>query len=266
MTAWLNGHLLDPYAACISPADRGFLLGDGIFETIRATAGRPHHLAHHLARLRRGAATLAIPVPFPDEALAAAIAQVASGIAQAAVRVTLSRGPGGRGVSPPPDARPTLLITAAPAPPPGGPLHAVIATNTRRNEHSPLSRIKSLNYLDSILARAEAARAGAGEAILLNTAGRVAEAAAGNLFVLHAGAWRTPPVAEGALPGIARLLLLAAGLAAEATLAADTLLAADAAFVSSSLGLRPIGRLGGRQLALPDLAEFQFILDDGGPD
>ena len=261
MNLWLNGHLRDAGTARIAPSDRGFLLGDGVFETIRATAGRPRHLGHHLARLRHGAAVLAIPVPWPDEQLAEAIGQVA-GAADQAVRVTLSRGPGGRGVSPPPDTHPTLLITAAPLPPPGGPLNAVLATTTRRNEHSPLSRIKSLNYLDSILARAEAAQAGADEAILLNTAGRVAEAAAGNLFVLHGGTWRTPPVTEGALPGIARLLLLAAGHAGEAALAADVLLEVDAAFVSSSLGLRPVGRLGARKLGLPDLAAFRDALED----
>ena len=98
MNLWLNGHLRDAGTARIAPSDRGFLLGDGVFETIRATAGRPRHLGHHLARLRHGAAVLAIPVPWPDEQLAEAIGQVA-GAADQAVRVTLSRGPGGGAAS-----------------------------------------------------------------------------------------------------------------------------------------------------------------------
>ena len=154
--------------------------------------------------------------------------------------------PAPRGLLAPAGTQPTLLLAAAPLPPPAEPAHAIIARTTRRNEHSPLARIKSLNYLDSILARQEAAAAGADDAILLNTVGQVAEATAANLFVLHGQAWTTPPVAAGALPGITRARLLESGFACEADLTPERLLMADAAFLSSSLGLRGLASLEGR--------------------
>ena len=133
-------------------------------------------------------------------------------------------------------------------PPALPPARAIVARSTRRNEHSPLSRIKSLNYLDSILARQEAARCGADEAILLNTSGFVAEASAGNLFVRLDGAWLTPPVADGALPGIARARILEAKLGAECRITVEALHRADAAVISSSLGIRPLAGIDRSEL------------------
>jgi branched-chain amino acid aminotransferase len=244
MKLWLNGRLLDPEAARIDPADRGFTLGDGLFETIRVEAGLPAHLGRHLARLRGSAAYLEIPLPWSDPVIGEAIAQLlaAEGLREAALRLTLSRGPGPRGIIPPAAPAPTLLITAGPRPAP-----AV----TRRNEASPLSHLKTLNYLDNILARREATRLGADDAILLNSAGRLAEATIANLFVLKGGIWRTPPVADGALPGIARGLLLAGG-AVEASLDPSDLAQAEAAFLSNSLGLRPIASIEGRAIGRAD--------------
>ncbi len=238
---WLNGHLLPTHEARIHPTDRGLLLGDGVFETLRGTT----HFTRHLARLRNGAAILGIAIPWTDADIAAAATAVLAG-RDAALRITLSRGPGPRGLVAPAGTTPTLLLAASPLPPPPPPAHVIIARTTRRNEHSPLARIKSLNYLDSILARQEAATAGADDAILLNTAGQVCEATAANLFVRHATTWTTPPVADGALPGITRALLLEAGFATEATLTPARLLTADAAFLASSLGLRGVASVDGR--------------------
>ncbi len=251
MSVWLNGALLPAGAARIDPADRGFLLGDGVFETLLAAGGVLPHAARHLARLRDGAALLGIPVAWDDAALLDGMAAVAARVpaARVAVRATLTRGPGLRGILPPAVVSPTLLITAAPAPAPLPPARVVIATGTRRNEHSPLSRIKSLNYLDSILARAEAAQLAADDAILLNTAGRVAEASAGNVFLVIEGRCVTPPVADGALPGIARALLLEAGTAIEAPLWPDDVWRAEAGFIANSLGCRDIASIDGRAVA-----------------
>ncbi len=260
MTLWLDGRLLPDHAARINPADRGLLLGDGLFETVRAIAGMPLHFARHLARLRAGAATLGMALAWPDDALAEAARTVLAG-QDGALRLTLTRGPAPRGLLPPAGTRPTMLITAAPLPPPLPPARAIVAAATRRNEHSPLSRIKSLNYLDSILARQEAAARGADEAILLNTAGDVAEASAGNLFVLLAGAWTTPPTRAGALPGITRARLLEAGLAQEARLTVADLALAEAIFLSSSLGLRALASLDDRALRPPDLGAQQRLFD-----
>ena len=250
---WLDGRLLDPSKARIDPADRGLLLGDGVFETVRVTDGRPAHLARHLARLREGAAVLGIGVPRNEPDMQRAVSEVlrAAGQTHAALRITLTRGPARRGLLPAGDTRPTLLITASPLPVSVSPARAIIASVTRRNERSPLSRIKSLNYLDGILARREAAALLADEAILLNTQGRVAEACAANLFVVVDGAVLTPPIDDGALPGIARAMLLESGLAAERAITAEDVRGAKAAFVTSSLGLRVLSHMDGVALHPP---------------
>ncbi len=261
MTCWLNGALLPRGEAAIDPDDRGFTLGDGLFETVRIAGGQPAHLPRHLRRLRDGAALLGIPLPWDDEALGAAFAATIAAVAVAdgSARLTLSRGPAARGVLPPETCRPTVLITAANAgPSPAGPVHAVLCTTTRRNEWSPLSRIKSLSYLDAVLARIEADRRGAGDALLLNTQGRLAEASAANLLVLRSGRLLTPAVADGALPGIRRALLIERCGAAEASLPPEALQEAEAVFLSSSLGLREVASLDGRALPRRDdlLAEL----------
>jgi branched-chain amino acid aminotransferase len=252
--AWINGAVKPATQINIDPADRGFLLADGLFETLRAENGIPLHAPRHLARLRAGAAILALPLPWPDDALLQAMAEIlaAHPSPQAAIRLTLTRGPAPRGVLPSGAPRPTCLITAAPLPPPPPPARVIIASVTRRNEHSPLSRMKTLNYLDSILARQEAERRGADDAILLNTAGRVAEASAGNLFIMLGHEAFTPPIAEGALPGIARALILEQGAATERELTPADLHRSEAACIVNSLHHRPIISLDGR--ALPPLA------------
>ena len=258
---WLNGALIDEDQARLSPADRGLLLADGLFETMRADAGRMRRLAAHLARLRRGAAVLGLPVPLDDDAIADALTAtlVANSLAEhaAALRLTLTRGPGPRGLLPPEPASPTLMIGAFPLPPRRGPSHAVLVTGTRRNEHSPTSRLKTLAYLDQILALREAHAAGADEAIVCCTAGRLACAAAANLFLVIDDRVLTPPVEDGALPGVTRQRLLEIGPAAgivvtQAALSIEALGEADEAFATSSLaGIRPIGTLNGRPLPAP---------------
>jgi branched-chain amino acid aminotransferase len=239
---WLNGALLPSEAARIDPADRGFTLGDGVFETIAAAGRRPLRLDRHLARLRAGAGLLRISVPYDNGSLAAALAAVleANEIETGSLRLTLTRGPGARGLALPATPAPTLLITAAPAAPAPPPARIIIARVTRRNEASPLAQIKSLNYLDNILARNEAADLGADDAILLNTQGRVAESTIANLFIVKAGRLLTPPVSEGALPGIRRAEILAAHGGRESPTSRADLMAAEEAFLTSSLSLRAV--------------------------
>ncbi|WP_431860995.1 aminotransferase class IV [Azospirillum sp.] len=245
---WLNGVLLAAEAARIAPDDRGLLLGDGLFETLRVSGGRPLRLDRHLARLRAGAEILALPVPLDDPGLAAAMDALLArrGLSEASLRLTLSRGPGPRGLLPPAEPTPTLLITAAPLPPPLPPARVVMAQGTRRNEHSPLSRIKSLSYLDGVLARQEAARRGADDALLLNTAGRIAEASAANLFLRLDDALVTPPVSEGPLPGVLRAAVLEAFPVVERPVTVEDLLLAEEAFLTSSLGVRPVIAIDGQ--------------------
>jgi branched-chain amino acid aminotransferase len=258
---WLNGALVADDQARLSPADRGFLLADGLFETMRAESGRVRRLAAHLARLHQGIATLGLPIPLGDDgiadALAATLAANALSDRAAALRLTLTRGPGPRGLLPPESAQPTLMIAAFSMPAPRGPAHAMLVTSVRRNEHSPTSRLKTLAYLDQILALREARSAGADEAILRCTAGRLACASAANLFLVVDGRVLTPPIDDGALPGVTRERLLeiapATRIAAMASpLPVEALREASEAFVTSSLaGIRPIGTLAGRALPAP---------------
>lgn len=251
MIVWLNGALLPAAEARIDPADRGFTLGDGVFETIRVADGKPCHLARHLYRLRDGAAVLGIPLDRTDPEIAKTILAVlaANRLIEAAVRVTLTRGPAARGVLPPQHPVPTLLVTAQPHAAAPATVDLVVSTVARRNEISILSRIKSLNYLDNILGRQEAVLRGAGDALLLNTKDRVAESTIANVFALCRGRLLTPPVADGALPGIARALLLKRLGASESSLTVKMVAAADAVLLTNSLAVRAADRLDGQTLA-----------------
>lgn len=245
MKLFLNGALLAPEEARIAPGDRGYTLGDGLFETLCVRNGRILRREAHLARLSRGAAVIGLPLPALDLGDALEQVRAANGLTEAVLRLTISRGEGPRGVLPPAAPNPTVLITAAPLAPAAPPARLVIAQTTRRNERSPLSAIKSLNYLDNILARQEAAAAGADDAVLLNTVDHVAETSIANLFAMLDGELVTPPVRDGALPGIMRAALLALE-GTERSLSADDLSRASALFLSSSLGLRPVANLSGR--------------------
>ena len=252
---WLNGALIAAAQARIDPADRGFLLGDGLFETMAAQDGGVPELARHFARLCSGAALLRLPVPVTCAELDAVTRTLlaANGLQVAALRLTLTRGVAPRGLVPPAQPDPTVLITAAPLPAPGGPLRLITAS-TRRDAASPLSAIKSLNYLPGILARIEAAERGADDALLLNQQGRVAETSAANVFVLVDGIWLTPAVTEGALPGIRRAKLLEAGRVREAALTPEHLRQASAVFAGNALSLRPVVEIDGHAIAQVDPA------------
>ncbi len=238
----------------LDPRDRGFTLGDGLFETIRAVRGRTPFLPLHLARLRAGADSIWLSLPWTDGFLTDAVAAtlVANDLTDAAVRITVTRGvPAQRGLLPDAGAIPSLVVDAEPF---GGSLHDLYArgataltSRIRRDEHSPLCSLKSISRLDSILARRGAADAGADEAILCNTAGRIAGASAANIFIVNDRALRTPSVVEGALPGIVRGVLLhevapALGVAVEeGRVEADELGDAEEAFLTNALlGVLPL--------------------------
>lgn len=248
MKVFLNGSLIDAADATVPANDRGFTLGDGLFETIKAKSGRPLRLDAHWRRLEEGAGTLRLPLPLTRDALAAAIDTMlrANGLTDAALRLTVSRGPGQRGLLPPDSCTPTVLLSAGPLPPAPGPARLVVADGVRRNPHSPLARIKALSYLDNVLARLEAEERGADDALLLNTAGRVAETTIANLFVVGPdGAVLTPPVAEGALPGVRRGELVESLGATERPLALQELRTAREAFLTNALSIRPLVAVDG---------------------
>jgi branched-chain amino acid aminotransferase len=246
---WLNGHLLSGAEPCISPFDRGFTLGDGVFETIRAHGTRLLWLSDHLARLAAGATLLGIPMPFSNDAVEEGLCALlaACNHEESALRLTLSRGPSElRGLWPADDpAKPTLLAMVAKLPPGRAQLRLAITDITRRNELSPLSRIKSLNYGDNLLARRDAARRGMDDALMLNSKGNIVCATVGNLFLRADGRWRTPPISEGALPGLARQRLLSILDAEEKAISPFDLSRANAAFLSNSLGVSDIREIEG---------------------
>ncbi len=262
---WLNGALCPARSARIDPSDRGLMLGDGLFETIRVAGRVPRRVQQHLARLRHGAEQLGIPLPYGEAEILDAFTQTleANALDTAVLRLTLTRGVAPRGVAPPADSRPSLLITAAAFVAPPGELSAVICQSTRRNEFSPLAAIKSLNYLDNIIARREAAWRGAEDAILLNTQGNVSEATAANLFLLKNGKWLTPLIADGALPGIFRARALAGYAAWEARISPEDLRAADGICLGNALSIRAISTLDGQ--AIPSnpaaIAALRAILE-----
>lgn len=255
-SVWLNGQMIEDSEARLSPFDRGFTLADGVFETIRVPRGAPLWLADHLARLERAGNCLGIPVTWDIGTIEAGIKLLVAqaGHADSAVRMTLTRGPSQRrGLWPPDDhVHPTLLMTAAPLNP-TAPQRMTVARTTRRNEHSPLSQIKSLAYGDNLLARREAIDRGCTDAIMLNGRGNIACCTVGNLFLLIEGQWVTAPPSEGVLPGLARSRLIKRLNAAELVIDEPMLDYVTAAFVSNSLHCAPIIDLNGRPL--PDVSD-----------
>lgn len=255
---WCNGAFLDEKEARLSIADRGFTLADGIFETLLGINEKPVWFAEHLRRLRDGASQLGLHIAFEDRALEAAVVGLlrSNGFARSAVRITLTRGAAPkRGLWVEDQSSPTLLMTCAPSVPMTESQRVTIARSTRRNEHSPLSRIKSLNYGDNILARREALSRGAADALMLNGQGHVVCATVGNLFLLLKGGWITPPVADGILPGIARAKIISCLNAKQISLSEADVRSADAAFISNSLGSVDIADVDGVKLR-PCLAEL----------
>lgn len=247
---YLDGAFVHPREAKVAALDRGLLFGRGVFETFRAREGRVFRLDRHAERLRAGCALLGIDPPLTAEQVERAVLELTRrcGLSDARVRLTVTAGPEGGPAS--------TLMTARAADDYTPELHergaSVVVATVRRNETSPLSRVKSLQCLDSLLAREDARRRGADEALLLNTSGRLAEGAFTNVFLVRGGQLTTPPISEGALPGIARgavlELALRSGLAVrEAPVALEDALAADEAFLTNAVaGILPLTVIDGR--------------------
>jgi len=240
--------------ARVSPLDRGLQYGDGVFETLRAEEGKVFFLEAHLERLRSGLDTLGIDLPdaarIAREGLAAVFGRLGHEGA-AALKVTVTRGTGPAGPSTRGDFAPSIVVTGSVDPRERPVSMRAITSSVVRNERSPVAQVKSLNYLDMILARREAEARGAEEAIVLNTSGRVAEASAANVFVVRGKGLVTPPVEEGCLPGIVRAEVLrvapSVGLdVAVEPLTTGILREAEEAFLTNSrIGVVPLVELDG---------------------
>ena len=243
--------------------DRGLLLGDGLFETLLWTDGGLPHLDAHLARMAAGCEALGLPAFDPEQARALCLAAPGqAGLAEvrAAVRLTLTAGSGGRGLDRPAAPVPRLAAKAAAAPPVTTPVDLVLA-KTRRNEGSPAARLKTLSYLDNVLARAEAKAAGADEAVMRNNHGDLVCATAANLFWVAGGSLYTPALHCGVLNGLARGRVIEAARALdvdvhEVASDAEALDEAEAVFLTNSLiGVRPARRFEGETFGPHALVE-----------
>lgn len=230
----------------LDPADRGLAYGDGLFESLRVSAGRLPWWDAHLARLANGARRLGLPMPDTAWLAGEASALLADAPAEAVLKLVLTRGSGGRGYSAPDAPVPTVVLSAHTLPAPfDGPL-SLRWCETRLALQPRLAGLKHLNRLEQVLARAEWRDPAIHEGLMLDAAGRVTCATAANVFALVAGRWLTPALHEAGVAGIARGWVLAnAPGAAEAELRPADIETAEALFLCNAVrGILPVGRLG----------------------
>lgn len=241
MKIWHNGAIKTEEDARIAVTDRGLTLADGVFDTMLAVDGVTEHQAAHFARLTKHAAVLGITIPYGDFFTQIPMLLQENGFTTGrhAVRTTITRGPGIRGLMIPESPEVTVIMRASPVPDVAAECRLMVAHTVRRNEGSPLSRIKSLNYGDNILALREAVVAGADDAVMLNNAGFVACASASNIYVRVGADILTPPLPDGAMDGIVRAHLLESGFAREGRISAEQLYDSAEIYLSNSItGLR----------------------------
>ena len=260
MIVFLNGQFLPEAQAVVSVNDRGFMYGDGLFETMRVCGRRPFRMAQHLERMTRGADFLKIKCPFTPKELQDFAGQLIgqNQMPEAVLRVTLTRGPGERGYTPQIDSQPTVVMTLHTAPPMdvGNPVQwRLITSSYRIPAGDPLSSFKTANKLVHIMARMEAVEKDADEALLVNTNGEVAETASGNLFWVYQDNICTVPTGCGVLPGITRSVVLeicqTLGLPVnKCVIKPKALRNSEGIFITqSALGIVPVATLDGEPVA-----------------
>ena len=248
---YLNGRFVPEADAHLSPLDRGFTLADGLFETLVASGDKMFRLKDHLARLRRGAEILYIPLPSVGElsnALRESLRR--NGHPHSVIRLTVTRGVDPvRGLDVTPGITPSVVMCVAPW---HGPLislphgRRLVLSRIRRNNFSPLAGIKSLSYVEGVVARLEARRAGGDDALLCNTQGMLTGATSSNVFAVMGGSLVTPSEADGILPGIARRTVLEEAdrlgiLTNDRSLAPEEIAGADEVFLTNVVtGVVPV--------------------------
>ena len=218
---YINGQLYAKEDAKISVYDHGLLYGDGVFEGLRSYSGRVFRLEAHLDRLWKSARAIMLEIPISQEEMAKAVQETlqVNGIEDGYIRLVITRGAGTLGLDPNQTSDPQVIIITDriklyPQEYYDNGLK-IITASTARNHPAALSpRIKSLNYLNNILAKLEGLQAGCIEALMLNHKGEVAEATADNLFLVSRGQLLTPPADAGILEGVTREAVIE--LAAEA--------------------------------------------------
>jgi branched-chain amino acid aminotransferase len=256
---WLDGQLVDPSEAKISVYDHGLLYGDGVFEGIRVYSGKIFECATHLDRLYKSARAIRLNIPLTVEQFKEAMEQTikANDFVDCYIRAVVTRGVGYLGLSPAKCPKPSIFIIADTIELYPREMYekgmAVITASVIRNHPNAVSpRIKSLNYLNNILAKLEANDAGVPEAIMLNHEGNVAECTADNIFIIRDGQVQTPGTADGILEGVTRSVIfkLCKQLnipCVEKTLQRHDLYIADECFLTGSAAeVVPITKIDGR--------------------
>ena len=258
MLVWLNGRFLPARDARVSALDRGLLHGDGAYDTWRTYGGAPFGTAAHLRRLTAAARVLDLPAPGParvwERRVRGLVAR--SGLTDAAVRLTVTRGTAGDALAPDHPSRPTLLLTARRLP-------AHLARRQRegvpvvllpfpRDAGPPWGGLKLVGHASAVAGRVAASRRGAAEGLYVTPGGEVTEATSANLFLVERGALVTPPLAAGILPGVTRALVIAlarrAGLRVreERVTVARLRRAREIFLTASTIEILPVARLDGR--------------------
>jgi branched-chain amino acid aminotransferase len=261
MKVFIDSRIVDGAEACVPVTDHGLLYGDGVFEGIRAFAGRIFRLDDHLARLATSARAIALEIPEGLQAVRRIVIDTvrAFGKPEAYIRLVVTRGEGELGVDPSTCARPRVIcivddvaIYSPDVLSRGLDLQTVSARRPAADALDP--RVKSLNYLSNVMAKLEARRCGSDEGLILNAAGNVAEAAVANVFAVRGGELRTPPPTDGALEGITRasVMELARGMGRvvrEVSIGRTDLLGAEEVFLTGTgVGIVPVRSLDGQRI------------------
>jgi len=264
MKIWIEGRVVDPDAARISVLDHGLLYGDGVFEGMRVYGGQIFRFEDHLQRLENGGRAIGLELPGGRSHVRDVVLETARayGRPEAYIRLIVTRGQGALGVDPTTCTDPQVIcivtrISIYPEEKMARGIDLLTSSLRRPSPDSVDPAMKSLNYLNSVLAKREARLRGADEALILNASGNVAEASVANLFAVSQGVVKTPPVSEGALPGITRASVLEiaeeTGLdSRECVLGRMDLFAAEEVFLTGS-GARivPVASLDGQPIGGP---------------
>ena len=270
MHVLINDHIISEEKAYIHIKDRGFLLGDGVFETLKVQNGHIEFFEAHYERLKDSAITLFIPFDYNTSTLKtmclALIKENKLDHSIASMRITLTRGIGLRGINFPENPMPTLLITVAPYHQPQNDQHPrAFITSIKRNQYSLITKLKTLNYLEPVLARNAAQLKGFDEGIMLNTSGFIAECSTANIFFVKGDKVITPSVESGILPGIIRNHIIELCNKnniniIEKSVSIDDAINADEIFQTNSLiGIQPISQINEKKFSVINFILFNKI-------
>jgi branched-chain amino acid aminotransferase len=258
---YINGKLFDKADAKVSVYDHGLLYGDGVFEGIRVYDGKVFRLREHLDRLYDSARAIYLEIPMSREQMADAVTSTVQANAKrnGYIRLVVTRGSGSLGLDPRKTTDPQVIIIVddiALYPPEvyENGLEIITAATIRNHPNALSARIKSLNYLNNIMAKVEGVRAGCLEALMLNHKGEVAECTGDNIFLVRGGVLQTPPLDAGILGGVTRNAILelarAAGIPAEETaLTRYEVYTADECFLTGTAAeVIPVVKCDGRAI------------------